>query len=349
MNVTMKTISQMANVSVGTVDRVLNNRGRVKADVERRVRAIAELLNYRPNSVAKTLALRNKGLKVGIVSHVAENYANFAVEQSFLGIKEAFVEFADFGVSPLYHYPADFDVEAQLEAINSAVCAGVCALAVMPINDSRVSQRLDEVISSGIPVFCFINDIDTRGEHYFFGVDSFRVGFVAAGLFDMCRKTELQVAMFVPSLSLAGNQQLMEGFDAALKEHYGNQIQKSVVCVATNDDLKSYRAVKAELSRHSEVNAVFFASGAVHGGFEAIKEVGLLGKALIITLDTSDIVRKMMIDAAVKATIHQNARVSGYRMVKAMYDHLFYNRMPKTPRSFVESQVLTREHFVSLQ
>ena len=49
---TIKQIAEMAGVSRGTVDRVLNNRGSVNANTAARVREIAEKLNYKPNKAA---------------------------------------------------------------------------------------------------------------------------------------------------------------------------------------------------------------------------------------------------------------------------------------------------------
>ena len=43
---TIKQIAELAGVSRGTVDRVLNNRGSVNANTAARVREIAEKLNY---------------------------------------------------------------------------------------------------------------------------------------------------------------------------------------------------------------------------------------------------------------------------------------------------------------
>ena len=62
---TMKEIAELAGVSRGTVDRVLNHRGVVSADTERKVLEIAELLAYQPNKAGMALAAQKKKLKIG--------------------------------------------------------------------------------------------------------------------------------------------------------------------------------------------------------------------------------------------------------------------------------------------
>ena len=59
MPVTIKDIAKAANVSRGTVDRALNNRDGVNSDVAARIKALAEDMGYKPNTIAKALATRS--------------------------------------------------------------------------------------------------------------------------------------------------------------------------------------------------------------------------------------------------------------------------------------------------
>ena len=60
----------------GTVDRVLNNRGKVNPEKEERVRRIAQELGYKPNVAGKGLAARKKHLKLGFIC-VDDEFAPF--------------------------------------------------------------------------------------------------------------------------------------------------------------------------------------------------------------------------------------------------------------------------------
>ena len=62
---TIKEIAEKAGVSIGTVDRVLHNRGMVNAQTKERVETVMKELNYRPNQVAQGLAVMKKKLKIG--------------------------------------------------------------------------------------------------------------------------------------------------------------------------------------------------------------------------------------------------------------------------------------------
>ena len=64
---TIKEIAELAGVSRGTVDRVLNKRGGVNPTTEEKVLEIAKALNYKPNLAGTILAAQKKRLMLGVV------------------------------------------------------------------------------------------------------------------------------------------------------------------------------------------------------------------------------------------------------------------------------------------
>ena len=67
MAVTIKQIAEMCGVSRGTVDRVLNNRGRVSEETARKVTEAVEALGYKPNAFGKALAMQKKKIRIGVI------------------------------------------------------------------------------------------------------------------------------------------------------------------------------------------------------------------------------------------------------------------------------------------
>ena len=67
MAVTVKQIAELANVSRGTVDRVLNNRSGVSEATRQKVLKIAKELHYEPNFLAKALVSKKESLKIGVI------------------------------------------------------------------------------------------------------------------------------------------------------------------------------------------------------------------------------------------------------------------------------------------
>ncbi len=69
---TIKEIAERAGVSRGTVDRALNNRGRIKPEVAERILAIAKELDYHSNGTIKEIAER-AGVSRGTVDRALNN------------------------------------------------------------------------------------------------------------------------------------------------------------------------------------------------------------------------------------------------------------------------------------
>ena len=59
---TIKEIAELAGVSRGTVDRVLNKRGAVNPKTEAKILEIAKALDYKPNRAGIVLAAQKKKL-----------------------------------------------------------------------------------------------------------------------------------------------------------------------------------------------------------------------------------------------------------------------------------------------
>ena len=59
-------IARLANVSLGTVDRAMHNRGRVSEDTRKRVLAIARQLGYKPNLAARALSTGPDSISIGV-------------------------------------------------------------------------------------------------------------------------------------------------------------------------------------------------------------------------------------------------------------------------------------------
>ena len=93
---TIKQIANLAGVSRGTVDRVLNNRGTVNPETAAKVREIAALLNYTPNKLAKTLAVKNRNIKFGYVLFSSTNEILF---DDVVAVLKKTNELTEYGIS----------------------------------------------------------------------------------------------------------------------------------------------------------------------------------------------------------------------------------------------------------
>src|SRR5262245_6728205 len=112
----VKEIARRANVSIGTVDRVLNNRTGVAEETRTRILEIIKDLDYRPNMMARRLASKRTVNLAVLIPQVSgeTGYWNGPLN----GIKQAAGEIKDYGVTVDLHFfdqndKATFTAKAQ--------------------------------------------------------------------------------------------------------------------------------------------------------------------------------------------------------------------------------------------
>ena len=148
----IKDIAELAGVSRGTVDRVLNNRSGVSPQTAEKIKEIAKALDYRPNKAGLALAAQKKKNKIGIVLFSRNNPFFDEVSE---GVQAKARELADYGVTTLTRR-VEFDLAAQLAAIDELLDEGIHGLLLAPYNHpapasimmtfSRVDATADQAV-----------------------------------------------------------------------------------------------------------------------------------------------------------------------------------------------------------
>ena len=123
---TIKEIAELAGVSRGTVDRVLNHRGSVNEKTAQKVLEIARALNYKPNPAGLALAAQKRNLKLGVIICPTSNLFFAEILQN---IKTKSDELGCYNCSVLIRQ-VSFDAQMQLDAINSLIAEGIHGLAL---------------------------------------------------------------------------------------------------------------------------------------------------------------------------------------------------------------------------
>jgi LacI family transcriptional regulator len=83
--VTIRDVAALAGVSVGTASKALNNRGQLRAQTRARVLAAAHELNFRPNTLARSLT-SGRTYTVGLVT--TDSFGRFSIPV-MLGVEDA--------------------------------------------------------------------------------------------------------------------------------------------------------------------------------------------------------------------------------------------------------------------
>src|SRR5688572_1125658 len=97
----IKDIAKLVGVSVGTVDRVIHNRGEVSKESYEKIMAALETTGYKPNLIARTLG-SNKTYRVGAL--IPNPQQDEYWKKSADGVQHALEEWGQYGVriEPFY-------------------------------------------------------------------------------------------------------------------------------------------------------------------------------------------------------------------------------------------------------
>ena len=171
MRVTIRQIAEESGVSRGTVDRVLNNRGKVRPEVEERVRKVAEELGYKPNLLGRALIKMKENIKIGVI---LQDTGTPYLKTLSDGIKKAKGEVEDFGGTVIVKAVDYGNVEQTLAAMNKLVRAGRAMQAGVYFVTQSAYDVSKESLKNNIGLkFAFrstdINEIKQTLE--FFGID----------------------------------------------------------------------------------------------------------------------------------------------------------------------------------
>ena len=173
MSATIKEIAEYANVSRGTVDRALHGRGGVRSDVEKRILAIAESVGYKPNSAAKALSNFKKKLTVGLL---LPSINNPFFDELIRGVEDAQKAMDDYGVELRLMQMRGYNVEEQIRLIDQLLVDKIDMLALTPFNDSRIVEKINQTVDSGVEVLTVNSDIAGTRRCCYIGVDFVQCG-----------------------------------------------------------------------------------------------------------------------------------------------------------------------------
>jgi len=177
--VRIKDIAAKANVSVGTVDRVLHNRGRVAEDVRQKVLLMMQELEYEPNMIARTLG-SNRTYQLAAIqpNHTLDPYWLAPWE----GINKAARELQQYGVV-LTVYPYDMSrVESFLEQIALATQARPDGIVIAPLFYRESLPFFEQWQQQQIPYVLFNTYITEINPLSYVGQDSYQSGYLAGKL-----------------------------------------------------------------------------------------------------------------------------------------------------------------------
>lgn len=264
MKVTLQQVAEYANVSRRTVDRVVNNRGNVRPEVEQRVRKALKELNYQPNKLASALAYSKNEKKVCII-YQKEGFTDFdAGADTERGIRDAIEELKDFGISVEVVCKNMIEASEYVEEIDRMLEKGVCGFALRGPNKPELEEKINELAGKEIPVVTFNSDIPKSGRVCFIGQDLYQSGRAAGNIMAKIVRPEDKIVIGCGVAKYDAHQQRVDGFVYELKRLGFDEEQWIMFQSGTLDDItyefqykKAYQSLETIFKNEKGIRGIY--------------------------------------------------------------------------------------------
>src|SRR4029078_11053140 len=147
-------IAELADVSIGTVDRALHGRGGIKEATRQRILQIARRMGYTPNLAARALSVARTGTRIGVCM---PREIHFFYDELWSGVLDEARRVAQFGVQ-FINRPVQVLGEGDTEALSELVQSGVNGIILTAGNPTGLRPLIDAAEDRGIGVVCVSTD-----------------------------------------------------------------------------------------------------------------------------------------------------------------------------------------------
>lgn len=343
MPVTIKDIAKAANVSRGTVDRALNDRGGVNPDVAAQIKAIASDLGYKPNTIAKALATHGKPIRLGVVIN---SLGNPFFDKVLDGIQNAQENLRDFGINIEIRKIRGYDPQRQLYELKVLRDSGIDGLVVTPVSDGKIREELNAMIHSGIQVVCCNLDIDDVNYQAYVGCDYYCSGQTAGEIIGTTVHGEKNLAVITSSHALYYHEMRVRGCESVLKRYPNIHICEYIE--AGDDEDISYHEVKRLLKQDKKIDILYFVTGGTTGGLQAIHDLNQEERLKAYTFDQIPAVIEDLKSGLVVSTIDQQPFVQGTTSIRTVFDAILSKQTPLRKRIITELNIKNRYNLTAV-
>jgi len=344
MRIRIKDIAIKANVSIGTVDRVIHDRGEVSASTRQKILDIIADLDYQPDILARTLASK-KEYRIAISLPEADPDNEFW-QVPLEGMEQAINEINYFGFGLKKYLYDQFDVRSFNRVRSEIIADRPDALVFAPVFRRESEQLMKECLESNISVI-LINSFLENCEHLcYIGQDSFVSGLLAGRLISGGLKPSDSLVIINIAADKDNYQHITnreQGFVKYFREHeYLTDINLIKKDVSESTEQKINECFNACLNEYSDIRGVFVTNSKVYQVGKFLAEKGLRDIRLIgYDLISSNV--KLLQENFIDYLISQKPREQGYRAIMSLFNHLIL-KMEIEKVQYIPIDIISREN-----
>ena len=313
--VTIKQIAEKAGVSIGTVDRVLHDRGNVSADAKARVLDAVGALNYTPNLYARQLKL-SRTHTFGVIMPELDQDSGYW-EMPGRGIEQARRELEAHRVAVRYFHYDRYSHMSFSKCCEAALQADLDGFLMAPAL-STIAKEFVERLPQGVPCVFFDSPVPEGNGLCSIVQDSYASGFLAGRLMTLLTGDASTVAAI---RGLSGDyhiQQRITGFSDYFQQNCLPSPQ--IVDSTRHDDKEGLRHLIADLLQaHPRLKGLFVSDAVTFCAAQVLDEQGMADKVFLIGYDLLPQNVHYLKQGQIDFLISQQSKQQGYHGIYALF------------------------------
>ncbi|MDF1574829.1 MAG: LacI family DNA-binding transcriptional regulator [Bacteroidales bacterium] len=338
----IKDIAEIARVSVGTVDRVIHNRGEVSPSTREKVRKLLQQFDYKPDIAARSLAMKRDIHLAVVMPGVVSDHTFWELPRQ--GIRQA-LEALDqnhIHLHPFYFDQVDREsFTAILDRFPYEKAEGVL---FAPVFTEESMAFLGRCAAANLPVILFNSLLDSAFVSSFVGQDAYQSGYVAARLVLYGLEPEKDVAIVNLSARKEHYAHIIER-ERGFRDHFAHLKgkRKHLLSIDLNgaDDLM----LKEELGRlcaAHDISGLFVTNSRVHKVARFLEETGR-DRVRLVGYDLLPENIEYLKLGRIDFLLSQKPEEQAYKGLLSLFNLVVFNRKPEA-KQWLPIDIITREN-----
>ena len=323
----IKDIAKQANVSIGTVDRVMHNRGEVSETTREQVLKIINELGYTPNLLAKSLASK---VKYTIAVLIPDPVGNAYWEKPLEGIKAAAREIKKFNFE-LHIATFEYSNENSfIEKSNEILESNPNGLIFAPVFYESSLSVIEKCDQSDLPYVFIDVFIENCKNLAYFGQNSVQSGYLAASLMSYSINRGTHHIYIIKPLNPSAPVYHLSLREKGFLSFFAKQFNQQTILHSMDVDISSpsilINSLDSIFSGDQKPSGLFVANSRVHLVAKYFKK-NKIKNVILIGYDLLHENVEYLEKGIIQFLICQKPEEQGYKSLFSLYNHLFLKKM----------------------
>ncbi len=338
--VTIQDLAKYANVSVGTIDRVIHNRGKVSPEKKKKIEDAIKELDFNPNLIARTLALGSQYQICALIPSVPYPGHYWSIPKG--GLEKAETLYKDFGIAVDIYYYQLFDESSFNEQAHKILEQNPDGVVLAPLFIQESQVFVKQLEDKNIPCVFIDSDLPKQNSLCYIGPDIKQSAFIAGRLLDYSVQKEGDLLIF-NMVKGYENAAALKRMESGFREYFKDSGQDRIHELTVNSTNKEvvFRELTKFYIKNPDIKGVFVTNSKAFlvSDFHLTHELDIRVVGYDLVQENINHLKSGGIDFL----ISQSPLSQGMKAVQTLFELFVYKREPAKVQN-VPLDIIIREN-----